>query len=458
MLMDIKNAKKVKLGDVSIDDLGVYAADTKVLQVEFEHSIDPNLFLEYCASPMLVPLREDAVNKDTDWSTNVSILVTNGPFTVRTFVPVRSSSNKQDKQLVLERNIYFRRDVENDSVKKYVTPYRLTVDYENSADAALTSYEDGNTPFIGYISLSQRAEYADKVELNDTMSTHTYVFNTRIAPFDNADVRRALSLAIDRNAIVDIVKFAKAASGFVCEGVTDANKKTDFREVGGTLIDASANMTEAKNLISKANVKNKSFTITIRPNEVDRAVAEYCSKVWGELGFNVKIRELSITRYESEKEYLLYADDFMTAYNAKDFDVIAIDWQAASTDAWSVLAPFAVTYSGSALDLSSGVYEYQPHISGYNSEAYNAVIEEISQLKTKAERAEKLHEAEKILSEDMPVMPLFVYQDAYLIASDLKKVSTNPLGYFQFKKANYKGYVEAVESIASENVGEETDK
>ena len=87
LLMDLKNAKEVKSGDVSIDDLGVCSADTNVIQVTFSHNIDPEEFLTVCASPALYPLREDIVSKANDWSTNTTILVTNGPFTVRTFRP-----------------------------------------------------------------------------------------------------------------------------------------------------------------------------------------------------------------------------------------------------------------------------------------------------------------------------------------------------------------------------------
>ncbi|MHB1153614.1 MAG: peptide ABC transporter substrate-binding protein [Eubacteriales bacterium] len=432
MLFSIKNAMQVKKGDLSIDDLGIYAVDTYVLQVQFEKDTDYNMFLEYCASPSLVPLREDAVNKVTDWATNPSVIVTNGPFTVRTFT--------NGGQLTIERNIYYKRDIEDDSIKKYVTPYRLVVDYTADAAAQLKAFEDGTVLYVSEIPLSQRAAYADKVTIEDTMSTHTYFFNTDKAPFDDPNVRKALSMAVDRTAIASLVTFAVSATGFVNgNGVFDSDKKTSFRSKGGDLIAASADLAAAKSLVS--GVSGKSFTITIRPNEVDRAVAEYCVGVWGELGFDVTIKELGSEAYKSESEYDLLNDLFADAYEARDFDVIAIDWQTISTDAWSVLAPFAKQFAGGAKDLISGNFEDVPHITGFDDETYNNFINEIFLIEDRNERFLKLHEAEQMLINAMPVMPLFTYQHAYLVSDELSNIKSDSwYGYNLFAKTKFKNY------------------
>lgn len=435
MLYSIKNAKEVKMGDLSIDDLGIYAADTTLLQVQFTSDIDVDQFLEFCASPMLLPLREDAVNKVSDWATNVSVIVTNGPFTIRTFT--------SGSQLTIERNIYYRRDVEEDSIKKYVTPYRLVVDYSMDAEAQLTAFNDGKILYISELPLSQRAAYKDKVTIEDTMNTHTYFFNTTKAPFDNANVRKALSLAIDRNAIANLVVFATPATGMVNgNGIFEGDSKTTFSSVSGNLISSSADMAAAKSLISAAGVSQKSFTITIRPNEVDRAVAEYCASAWAELGFTVSIEELDSVPYKSESEYDLQNDIFSDAYEGRDFDVIAIDWQALSASAWSTLAPFAKQFSGSAKNLAAKEFEDKPHITGYDSEAYNTLIDGIFAIKDYSERLSKLHEAEKMLIEDMPVMPIFTYQHAYMVSSELSGMkSADWYGFNYFAKVNFKNYL-----------------
>lgn len=184
-----------------------------------------------------------------------------------------------------------------------------------------------------------------------------------------------------------------------------------------------------------------SFEITIRPNEVDRAVAEYCVGVWGELGFNVTIKELDSIGYKSETEYELLNDLFTDAYQAGDFDVIAIDWQLISTDAWSALAPFAKQYAGGAKDLISGNFEDVPHITGYDDENYNNFMDEVFAIKERSERITKLHDAEKMLIESMPIMPLFTYQHAYLVSNELSNVkSADWYGYNLFAKTKFKNY------------------
>lgn len=435
MLMDIKNAKQVRAGDASIDDLGVVADDITVLTINFERDIDPELFLEYCASPALYPLREDAVNKAEDWSTNSTILQTNGPFTVRRF-------NLGDT-LVLERNIYYRRTDDEQSVKKFVTPYRLTIDLSLDSKEALALYEEGKILYMNELPLEKREEYKKKATVQDTLNTHTYFFNTTKAPFDNADVRRGLSMAIDRQALANIVVFAKAAEGFVAPGV-GVTTKSDFRKAVGNLF--SNDMAEAKKLTSGAS--EKSFEITIKENnEVDRAVAEYCVSQWKQLGFDVTIRELGTSDYVYN-EYDLFEDQFTEAYIAKDFDVIAIDWQTLSTDPWSTLAPFAKAFSGSAMDLVGSAgnvdFETEPHITGYNNQAYNEIIDRAFAETDRKARAEILKEAEKLLAQDMPVMPLFVYQDYYLASSKLSlpRERTSFWGYRVFNKLKFKGYKE----------------
>lgn len=438
MLAEVKNAAQVKNGDVSIDDLGVYALDTTVFQVEFDHDIDVDAFLRYCASPALIPLREDAVNRVEDWSSNVSSLTTNGPFTIRVMT---------EEKMVLERNTYYYRDYEKDSLKKSVTPYRLSIDLTVSPEAQLTAFDAGELDYVGYIPLAQRSAYADRVKLEDTQNTHTYFFNTTKAPFDNANVRKALSMALDRNAIANLVVFAEPATGIVNgSGVFGSSNKATYRSEAGDLISSSADIAGAQSLINSAGVSVKDFAITVRgEDEVAKAIADYCAQQWSQLGFNVTVRPLAYRAWSTESEYDVYADTFSEAYQAGDFDVIAIDWEAISSVAFPTLASFAKQYAGGSMDLSevneSGDFQVQPHITGYDDETYNALMDEIIAIKDNASRQEKLHEAEKMLVEAMPVMPLVTYKRAYLIGDDLAKTTQAPFRAFTiFSKAKKKSY------------------
>jgi ABC-type oligopeptide transport system substrate-binding subunit len=441
LLYDIKNARAVKNGDMTIDDVGLYAADITVLQVEFERSVDYELFMETCASPALYPLREDKVVKLTDWASNPSTMVTNGPFFVKKFAP--------GVQMDLERNVYYYRNVEKEeSLFKSVTPYRFVIFFAHDEVKQYENFSAGLIQFDNVIPLAQRSSV--KAETSDTLTNHTYIFNTRKAPFDKPEVRKALSMALDRNAIVDIVTFAKPATGIITEGVYENAKRDSFRKNGGDLIASTADVAGAKSLLSGAGVNGGNFTITIKPNEIDRAVAEYISGVWSQLGFSVAIKELGAEYYvDLASEYEQYRDLFENAYKDRDFDVIAIDYTMLSTDPFGTLAMFAKPFSGGAIDIVGGNYEAVPSVSGYSDDTYDALIEEAFGITVRADRSAKLHDAEKKLVDAMPIMPLFTYVDAYVKSGDLSNIKTTFYGNKIFNKSNFKGYLEFDETFTT---------
>lgn len=442
LLYDIKNAYEVKLGDVSIDDVGIAAVDTYVIQVDFVGEIDVDNFFEKMASPALVPLREDIVDRDEHWGKQSSTITTNGPFAIK------EMTNGQSMRLERSGHYYLDPDDEKQALDTYVIPYKLLTDY--TSEDPVADFESGKLFYLDEIPLSARAQYKDQATVTDMLATHTYYFNTNNELFQDARVRRALSMALDRNEIVNIVTFAKPATGFVSEKVFDTTRKTSFREAGEDLIPSTADVAGAKALLQQAGVKGGSFAITIRPNEVDRAVAEYVQGVWNSLGFNVTVKEVKAKKLINYDK--AYEDMFSAAYTNGDFDVIAVDAQMLSTDPFTALAPFAVKFSGNGVDMNSPTYDEYSHITGYASEAYNALIESAYAETDAAARAAILHDAEKQLMEDMPIVPLFFMQDAYLIHDDLSGEKTTYFGTRDIKGMKLKNYMDYLpkESEAAE--------
>ncbi|MGM9652980.1 MAG: ABC transporter substrate-binding protein [Eubacteriales bacterium] len=445
LLFDIKNARDVKLGDASIDDVGIAAVDTYVLQIDFETKIDYDVFLRNLASPALVPLREDIVARDANWAKQSSTLVTNGPFAIKEL------TNGTSMRLERSSYYYLEADNETQAVDTYVIPYRLLTNYSyGDAAAQLAKFEAGELFYLDEIPLSARAQYQDQATITDEMATHTYYFNEENKLFADARVRQALSMALDRNEIVKIVTYAKPATGLIPYRVFDATDKTYFREVGGDILSSSADVSGAKSLLQQAGVTSGSFTITIRPNEVDRAIAEYVQGVWNSLGFSVKVEEI---QSEKLKDYdKAYEDVFMTKYRTGDFDVIAIDLQMLAPDAFAALAPFATSFSGNGVDMNSENYDLHGHVTGYSSEKYDALIDSAFAEKDRAARTAILHDAEKLLMEEMPVVPLVFLQDAYLIHSDLSGYKTSYFATREFKRMklkNYTQYLSADETAAA---------
>ena len=128
----------------------------------------------------------------------------------------------------------------------------------------LELYKNGEILYISEIPLANRAEYADDAVTQDTYNTHTYFFNTNKAPFDDPDVRLGLSMAIDREAIAEIVTFAKAAEGFVPSGAGIRGEKVISVRLTETCFHMMSNRPR-----SLQKCKHKSFTILTHDNEVD---------------------------------------------------------------------------------------------------------------------------------------------------------------------------------------------
>ena len=468
LLYDIKNARKAKLGDCSIDDVGIYAHDSHTLQVNFEGQINYDQFILNLTSPALAPLKESIVDDYADWSKRPATAAYSGPFMVRRVnygLNEDGTATPETAELVLERNPYYRRSSDDKHLDKSVTPYRLIIDFSLTKEQQLEKFAAGEIFYVGDIALSVRGDYASTATVSDLMSTHTYYLNqnaeiakadgTTEKLFANKDVRLALSAAIDRTAIKQTVVFAKAATALVPYGVFNAGSvKESFRTVGGDIISTTADMSAANAFIASSGINpaDYSFSVSVRAeDEVHMAIAEAVVASWTSLGFNVTLDAVKATindeLYAGEAAKSFYDDAFSERFAANDYEVIAIDLQALTPDAFSILAPFARSLSGQGQDMQqaalTGIYEDSPHKTGYVSAEFEALLEEVFANKTDAAaRAAKLHEAEALLLSDMPVIPVLFNQNAFIISGELSKYESNYYGYRVFNKLTLKDYVQ----------------
>ena len=469
LLFAIKNARKVKEGDLSIDALGIYAVNTTTVEIFFEETLDasgkPAIdyegFMRNLTSYALVPLRETIVSRTDDWAKKPATMVCSGPFTLR-----RVSYDKDNRGITLERNAYYLRDKEVDKLDKQVTPYRLVIDYTKTAEEIMAAYEAGEIFFVGDIPLSARSAYTKKAEVNDLMSTHTYYLNEKAiiggkALFADPAVREALSLAIDREAIASAVVFAKAATALVPYGVYNADSaKKEFRAVGGSLISSSADMAAAKAKLAEAGINASQFSFNILVAEYDEvhvAIAEMVKDAWCELGFKVKVDAVAVETNDDigntgEVATDIKDDIFAERLRAGNYQVAAIDLVAYAPSAFSILAPFAKGFSGQGMDMDLKDENGQPyyviptHVTGFDNEEYNALIEKAYATVSATEQATVLHEAETLLMQNLPVIPIIFNQSATLTGKGLSGVKTTYYGTAAFAKAklrNYEDYLPA---------------
>ena len=446
MLYCIKGAKAAKEGEISIYDIGMYATTTTKFIVEFEEGADIDEFLYNTSSPALVPLRENkVVSYPTTWSRSATDLSCNGPFRVKKF------SEDPTEIMILERSKYYylNQEVSTEALDKFVTPYRITVRYDLPIDKEIVSTTDetdvldlfGNPIFyVSGLTLATAEMYKD-VQIEKEASTFCFYFNLESDAFEEQVIRKAFSMALDRDYIAYMVGLeTEPATGLLNDKVYDTKKGTSFRDASGDLIDIYENVEAAKQLlkendiypedyddlylVSRKDEKNDSYQsaqLGYMSNEY--AIANYAKDVWKQLGFNVVVSALDNAAYEA-------------AYANGDYEIIGMDFQAISTYPIYNLASFSSTYSGTAVP-----------VKGYDNDDYNALIESAFAETDAEKRAEILYEAEALLIEDAAVVPVIFNTNAYVVSSKLSGVDTNYWGVQMFTKANLKDYVQYLESV-----------
>jgi hypothetical protein len=214
------------------------------------------------------------------------------------------------------------------------------------------------------------------------------------------------------------------------------------------------------------------------------AMAEAAVAAWTTLGFDVSIVKRGTivnNDYYKPTETVpedicddLYAEDIM----GSNFEVVALDYCAYSVDAYSMLSSFAFNFSG----MVDNDFNMVSHLTGYNSEKYNALIEAIYYLpyynsitakdygsfmmyeseetfqavldsvgavyneyginlsKQADARATLLHKAEELLMQEMPVIPVVFNKNATLKSKSLSGVDTDYYTEYQFEGAKLKNY------------------
>ena len=496
LLFDIKNARETKsaIGSTTKYDLAVYAVDTRMLHITLQgvkledgkySKPDVELFKAKLASPYLVPVRSDKVSKLTLWATSYETVPSCGPFYLKSYNQVDNARTQRGAEIVLQRNKFYLRDEESDPIDKYVKPYQIVLNYSTAryqtgdGEVSLTSgtplfdtpaqqaayyLDKGYMDYICYIPLEQREQYKSQVTTHDMPFTHAYLFNTENELLKKADVRRALSMAIDRTELSNRLVFAKAAVSIVSPVVNEKGVAGEkFVDHLTSSVSATAQLEEAKALLQKAGVTSGSFTIAVKSGDAEAVeAAKYCCEVWSSLGFDVSLYAptLSVKSF-SENDYDCRYDTYYECYKAngkvfninvpsetvaalyqKGFDVIAVDVLAGSTDAFTTLAPFSKYFSGMQLDMDTANDEVDPALpmSSYKSSRYDEIIMKAFESAGPQTRANYLHAAEEVLMEDMPIMPLFYHQYSVIVSSDIKNVSYGYGGVPRLAEVEHKDY------------------
>ncbi|MFN7179335.1 peptide ABC transporter substrate-binding protein [Hyphomonas sp.] len=374
MLWLVKNGQKVNEGELPPEQLGVRAIDEKTLEITLEHPAPylPGLLTHYTTFPVPAHVVEQYGEA---WIQPQNIQV-NGPYKL---VYWRSGD-----QLVADKNptgfgaaeacfgrvAYF--EIENEAA------------YENKIAAGEL---DINNVFSGPRKAEIEAKFPGWVRTYPGLLTTYWSFNQTKPPFDDIRVRKALSLALDREFMVRNVLTPgfEPAYAFVPPGI--ANYEVERPQVSFKDMPRAERMAEAKRLLEDAGFgpsKPLKFQFIHRSTGDNPKVAPVAQQNWAEIAPWV---QPEIVRQETSS---LYARLRQT-----DFEVGDGAWLADYNDPNNYLF---------LLDSNTGQQNYGK----YANPEYDALLAQSNFELDLQKRAELMAQAEKMMLEDFPITPMWV--------------------------------------------------
>ena len=390
--------------DPDWDALNVHASeDGKTLTIQLSYPC--SYFDKLAAFVATAPVQQATVEANGDaWCTEPDTFICNGPYMITEWTP--------SERIVLSKNPYY---VGGWDSSKIVSDTITLLLLEDSS-ASYAAYNSGEAQLVKDVPTDEipsltRAEDGGDFYLDEIMGTYYISLNDQKEPFTDVRVRKALSLAIDRDYVANTIMqgIYTPATALVGPGIVDNEGYFMDNANGGEPYigdDYEANLEEAKQLMAEAGYPDgEGFpTITYSANDAGYhiPVAEYLQQAWGELGITMNIDKVEWS-------------SFIPMRRAGDYDISRNGWSMDYNDPSNMLELFT-TNNGN----NDGKYA---------NPAFDQVIED-SRVADKAAHFEKLHEAEDILMNDAACIPVAYYNDFWLQSPSLKGTWHSPYGYW----------------------------
>ncbi len=383
----------------SEDELGVKAVDDNTLEITL---LQPtSYFIDVLSMWVYDPIQEATVEANGDaWAASADTYVSNGPFKV--------TGMSMNENVILEKNENYW-DADN------VTLDKLTFRYVLDQATALTAYESNEVDGVISIPSSDYARLkADKagVQVVPSYGTVYYNINCSAAPFDNALVRKALCLAIDRQSIIDNVVQVDAdpAYSFLAPGyVVDGKDITEGRESFG--LSATADVEAAQAALAEAGYPNGEGFPTLHLSYYDNDTVKKVVEAMAEMLKN----NLNIDVEVSSAEWSIFYDDVVKG----NYEVCAMGWSADYLNPMSFLPLFKTD------DSTNNAF--------YSNPEYDALVDQVMSESDPAKAAELTLQADAIVSNDYACLPLYYKSNSYLMHDNISGYFMTASGGLYFK-------------------------
>ena len=440
------------------DELAVTATDDKTLEVTLNNAVA--YWNELMAFPAYYPVREDVVSNEA-WATDPSTYVCNGPYTITGW--------EHNSKITLTKNPNY---IDADSITMDVIEFYLSDDANNM----LSNFENRTWQLIDDVPTAEikrlESEYPTEYFVAGQIGTY-YVcwnINQNLLPADseltgaeaeaaNVEIRKAMSLLLDRNYIVEEIGQAGQvpAPGFVPMGMTDADGSEFYMNAGDSedyagYYDVSAdayidNWDEAIEILKKYyDYDEATYTFTNAPtmeylyntSEGHKAIGEYLQGVWASVGITVNLVNQEWNTFLNTRKdggYTIARNGWLADYN----DPISF------LDMWITVSGNNDVQFGKDAHADIAMYNLDLTDLGYDvkvengtwAETYDVIIGLVKTCTDTETRYELMHRAEDLLMSTGCITPLYFYTDIFMLDENVEGFFSNPLGYKYFMYCTY---------------------
>jgi oligopeptide transport system substrate-binding protein len=385
----IKNAEKLNKGEIAdLDQLGVKALDDKTLEITLENPTP--YFIGALTHYTAYPIPQHVVEAHGNEWVRIENIVVNGPYKPVEWIP--------GSHVLTEKNPeYYDHDkLAIDGVKFFVL---------EDQSAALRRYRAGEFDILTDLPKDQidwiNENLPGQARIAPFAGLYYYTPNTAKPPFDDARVRKALSMAINREVIgPQILGTGELpAYSWVPPGManyTDEPAYVDWKDMP-----YGERLAKAKTLLEEAGYgADNPLKVTLRYNTSDnhQRVAVAVAAMWKPLGVEVELQNAEVKVH--------YAD-----LRGGDFEIARAGWLADYND------------PDNFLNLLKG--DVEMNYGRWNNEEFNALINEANATEDIEKRAELLKQAEEIALEETASIPIYYYLSENIVSPKVKGFEDN---------------------------------
>jgi oligopeptide transport system substrate-binding protein len=363
------NGCEKKNCDALADKVGVNAVDDRTLEIKLT-SPQP-WFTQQLAHHSFMAVHRPTVEQFGDKWTEAANIVTNGPFLL--------DSWEHNANINLVKNEDWRAADE-------VTLTRVDGRMITDGTTAVQAFEAGEVDVTGGLPVEEIPRLKETEDYQQYPALGTYYYGFNVKTITDVNQRRAMSLAIDRQSIIDNVAQADQlpTTGFTPKGMPgfdQINPDSPWEP-------PTADLEQAKTLMEQVDNPKTDINLLLNDAPGHREIAVAVQAQWKELGLNVSIKQ---------QEWAQFLE-FIGPPPDPSIDVFRLGWIGDFVDAMNFLELWT-SESGN-------------NSTNFASEEYDSVIEEARQTPDNDARYELYAQAEEILGgEDgqMPIMPIYWY-------------------------------------------------